>query len=73
MKKTIGIIGGVSWESTVLYCQLINQTVSKKFGGLNTAKIIINSLNYAPIVQYGVSLSGARPMRLQQNGVDYEL
>jgi aspartate racemase len=51
MKKTIGIIGGVSWESTVLYYQLINQAVRAKFGGLNSAKIIINSLNYAPIVQ----------------------
>jgi aspartate racemase len=51
MKKTIGIIGGVSWESTVLYYQLINQAVREKFGGLNSAKIIINSLNYAPIVQ----------------------
>jgi aspartate racemase len=51
MKKTIGIIGGVSWESTVLYYQLINQAVRNKFGGLNSAKLIINSLNYAPIVQ----------------------
>lgn len=51
MQKTIGIIGGVSWESTVLYYQLINQAVRKKCGGLNSAKVIINSLNYAPIVQ----------------------
>lgn len=51
MKKTIGIIGGVSWESTVLYYQLINQDVREKLGGLNSAKLIINSLNYAPVVQ----------------------
>ena len=51
MKKTIGIIGGVSWESTVLYYRLINQAVREKLGGLNSAKLIINSLNYAPIVQ----------------------
>jgi aspartate racemase len=51
MKKTIGMIGGVSWESTVLYYQLINQAVRDQLGGLNSAKIIINSLNYAPIVQ----------------------
>jgi len=49
--KTIGIIGGVSWESTALYYQLINQAVRNKFGGLNSARLIINSLNYAPIVQ----------------------
>lgn len=51
MQKTIGLIGGVSWESTALYYQLINQAVREKFGGLNSAKLIINSLNYAPIVQ----------------------
>ncbi len=51
MKKTIGIIGGVSWESTVLYYQLINQAIRNQCGGLHSAKLIINSLNYAPIVQ----------------------
>jgi aspartate racemase len=35
MRKTIGLIGGVSWESTVLYYQLINQAVRDQFGGLN--------------------------------------
>jgi aspartate racemase len=51
MKKTIGIIGGVSWESTALYYQLINQSIRDKFGGLNSAKLIIKNLNYAPIVK----------------------
>lgn len=52
MKKTIGLIGGVSWESTVLYYQLINQSIRDQFGGLNSAKLLINSLNYDPIVKY---------------------
>jgi aspartate racemase len=50
MTKLIGMIGGVSWESTVLYYQLINQAVRDRFGGLNSARLLISSLNYAPIV-----------------------
>jgi aspartate racemase len=49
MAKVIGIIGGVSWESTVLYYQLINQAVRDRFGGLNSARLLISNLNYAPI------------------------
>ena len=49
--KKIGLIGGVSWESTVLYYQQINQIIRDKLGGLNSAQLIIESLNYAPIVQ----------------------
>ena len=51
MTKTIGLIGGVSWESTLLYYKLINESTRTNLGGLNSARILINSLNYAPIVQ----------------------
>ncbi len=50
-QKTIGVIGGVSWESTVLYYKLINQVVRERLGGLNSAKILLYSLNYDPIVE----------------------
>lgn len=50
-KKTIGVIGGVSWESTVLYYKLINQIVRAQLGGLNSAKMLLYSLNYHPIVE----------------------
>lgn len=52
MNKLIGMIGGVSWESTNLYYKLINENIRARFGGLNSARILIYSLNYAPIVQY---------------------
>jgi aspartate racemase len=52
MTKLIGMIGGVSWESTVLYYKLINQAVRERLGGLNSAKLLIYSLNYDPIVEY---------------------
>ncbi|MBU0506572.1 aspartate/glutamate racemase family protein [bacterium] len=43
--KTIGLIGGTSWESTAVYYKLINQEINKRLGGLNSAKIILHSLN----------------------------
>lgn len=52
MTRLIGLIGGVSWESTVLYYQLINQAVREKLGGLHSARLLISSLDYAPIVQW---------------------
>jgi aspartate racemase len=50
-QKVIGMIGGVSWESTLLYYQLINKAVREELGGLNSALLLISSINYAPIVQ----------------------
>ena len=50
-QKTIGIIGGASWESTALYYKLINQSVRERLGGLNSAKILLYSVNYDPIVR----------------------
>lgn len=50
-QKVIGMIGGASWESTVLYYQLINQYVRDHLGGLNSAKILLDSINYDPIVK----------------------
>ncbi len=38
--KTIGLIGGMSWESTVTYYQLINEALKAKLGGLHSAKIL---------------------------------
>ncbi len=49
-QKTIGMIGGTSWESTVLYYKLINQAVREKLGQLHSAKLILHSVNYAPII-----------------------
>ncbi len=50
--KTIGLIGGVSWVSTAEYYKRINTYISKKFGGLHSAKIILSSLNFEDIVVY---------------------
>ena len=47
--KTIGLLGGMSWESTVLYYQIANQKVSAARGGLHSAKVILNSVNFHEI------------------------
>lgn len=47
--KTIGLIGGMSWESTVSYYQQINQGVKARLGGLHSAKIILISVDFAEI------------------------
>ena len=49
--KTIGIIGGMSFESTLSYYQGINELVRKNLGGLNSAKIVLLSLNFEEIAK----------------------
>lgn len=47
--KTIGLIGGMSRESTIPYYQLINETVKEELGGLHSAKIILFSVDFDEI------------------------
>ncbi|MBV1757602.1 MAG: aspartate/glutamate racemase family protein [Dethiosulfatibacter sp.] len=47
--KTIGLIGGMSWESTVTYYQIINRIINKELGGLHSAKILMYSVDFAEI------------------------
>ena len=54
--KTIGLIGGMSWESTQTYYRLINEQVRKKRGGLHSARLILYSVDFHDIE------------RLQQSG-----
>ena len=50
--KTIGMIGGMSWESTVTYYQVINETVKEQLGGLHSAKCILYSVDFDEIEKY---------------------
>lgn len=47
--KTLGLIGGMSWESTQSYYALINQGVRASLGGLHSAEILLHSVDFAPI------------------------
>ncbi|WP_152221329.1 aspartate/glutamate racemase family protein [Pseudomonas sp. SCB32] len=47
--KTIGLIGGMSWESTIPYYRQINQTIKERLGGLHSAKIVLYSVDFHEI------------------------
>ena len=47
--KTIGLIGGMSWESSLEYYRIINQEVKRQFGGLHSAKILMYSVEFDEI------------------------
>jgi len=47
--KTIGLIGGMSWESTAHYYRAINQETARRLGGLHSAALIVHSVDFAPI------------------------
>ncbi len=50
--KTIGLLGGMSWESTVTYYKIINETVNQRLGGLHSAKILLYSVDFEEIERY---------------------
>jgi len=47
--KVIGLIGGMSWNSTIEYYRLINEEVSRRLGGLHSARLVLYSLDFAEI------------------------
>jgi aspartate racemase len=52
MMKTIGLIGGMSWESTTEYYRIINEEVKKQLGGLHSAKCVLYSVDFHDIEKY---------------------
>ncbi len=49
--KTIGLLGGMSWESTQHYYQLLNEGIKQQLGGLHSAKVAMVSVDFAPIAE----------------------
>jgi aspartate racemase len=47
--KTIGLIGGMSWESTIPYYRIINETIKERLGGLHSARIVLYSVDFQEI------------------------
>ena len=47
--KTIGMIGGMSWESTVTYYQVVNEAVKRRLGGLHSARVLLYSVDFDEI------------------------
>lgn len=50
--KVIGLIGGMSWESSVEYYRIINEEVKRRLGGLHSAKCLLYSVNFHEIERY---------------------
>jgi aspartate racemase len=48
---TIGLIGGMSWESTAVYYRLLNEGVRRRQGGLHSADILLHSVDFSPIAE----------------------
>ncbi|MEG6503695.1 MULTISPECIES: aspartate/glutamate racemase family protein [unclassified Desulfovibrio] len=79
--KVIGLLGGMSWESTVSYYQIINRVVRQRLGGLHSAKCLLFSVDFAEIEvcqaegrwddAAAALAEGAR--RLEQGGADFFL
>lgn len=77
--KTIGIIGGMSYESTVEYYKIINEEINKRCGGLHSAKMLIESYDFDEIeklqtagdwIKLGEILSDSA-RKLEKAGADY--
>ncbi len=76
--KKIGLLGGMSWESTILYYEIINEEVKKALGGLYSARIAMESFNFDEVVCYqksgdweaSVNLLAGAAYNMQQGGAD---
>ncbi|WP_020400324.1 aspartate/glutamate racemase family protein [Kordiimonas gwangyangensis] len=49
--KTIGLLGGMSWESTAVYYRSLNEKVKARLGGLHSARVLLHSVDFAPIAE----------------------
>lgn len=47
--KSIGLIGGMSWESTAHYYRILNEETARRLGGLHSAPVLLHSVDFAPI------------------------
>jgi aspartate racemase len=66
--RTIGLLGGMSWESTATYYRLINEEVRDRLGGLHSAELVLYSVDFEPIERMqhraGAGRSGAQAIIL---------
>ncbi|MGQ7062416.1 aspartate/glutamate racemase family protein, partial [Bacillus cereus group sp. BceL175] len=77
--KTIGLIGGMSWESTSEYYRIINEEIKERLGGLHSAKCLINSVDFEEIERCQSSgdwdgageILGNAAYSLQKGGADF--
>jgi aspartate racemase len=76
--RTIGLLGGMSWESTAIYYQLLNELVRERLGGLHSARLLLLSVDFAEVEELQSSgrwdeageLLAAEARRLEAGGAD---
>lgn len=76
--RTIGLLGGMSWESTAIYYRLANELVRERLGGLHSARLLLSSVDFAEIEPLQASgqwdragaLLGEEAARLERAGAD---
>ena len=73
--KKIGLLGGMSWESTALYYSLLNQLVRERLGGYHSARCLVASVDFAPVEEMqragdweAAAACSPRRLRLLENG-----
>ena len=79
MLRTIGLIGGMSWESTAIYYRLANELVRDRLGGLHSARIVMTSVDFAEVEELqatgqwdrAAELLVAEAARLEAAGADF--
>lgn len=79
MAKTIGLLGGMSWESTESYYRALNEGVKQRLGGLHSAKVLLHSFDFADIEAQQVSgdwaasaeMLGSAAAGLEAAGADF--
>ena len=77
--KIIGLIGGMSWESTVTYYKIINEVIKEKLGGLHSAKCVLYSVDFQEIEECQANgnweksgeILGEAANNLEKAGVDF--
>ncbi|MGF9767513.1 aspartate/glutamate racemase family protein [Bacillus albus] len=77
--KTIGLIGGMSWESTTEYYRIINEEIKERLGGFHSAKCMINSVDFEEIERFQSNgdwngageVLGNAAYSLQRGGADF--
>jgi aspartate racemase len=79
MQKTIGLIGGMSWESSAVYYKIINQEIKKSLGGVHSCQSLMYSVDFEEIANlqhHGEwdklgEIMGEAAIRLENGGADF--
>ena len=77
--KTIGLLGGMSWESTVSYYRIVNTVAKERLGGLHSARCLLYSVDFQEIEacqsagdwDRSALLLGAAAQNLEKGGADF--